>query len=141
MAWLVAIGLGGDSSIVAGPLVRATHGYTITHESLAVGSTYTHLANAIGEAHRELESEGVVDPEFDLQGQIEPTWGNHSLRRHADGVAQQAKREGKLNEISKQLIDYFFGWLLKEMARDMQIHYAGLDRPARRLLAQVTMWL
>ena len=39
------------------------------------------------------------------------------------------------------LIDYFFGWLLKEMARDMQIHYAGLDTPARRLLAQVTMWL
>ena len=26
-------------------------------------------------------------------------------------------------------------------ARDMQIHYAGLDTPARRLLAQVTMWL
>ena len=82
-----------------------------------------------------------MDPEFDLQGQAEPTWGNHSLRRHADGVAQQAKREGKLPEISKQLIDYFFGWLLKEMARDMQIHYAGLDTPARRLLAQVTMWL
>ena len=56
-------------------------------------------------------------------------------------MAQQAKREGKLPEISKQLIDYFFGWLLKEMARDMQIHYAGLDTPARRLLAQVTMWL
>ena len=60
---------------------------------------------------------------------------------YADGVAQQAKREGKLPDITKQLIDYFFGWCLKEMAHDMQVHYAGLDRPARRLLAQVTMHL
>ena len=74
-------------------------------------------------------------------GQVEPKWGNHSLRRHADGVAQEALRLGLIPNVSKQLIDFFFGWLLKELSRDMQVHYAGLDRPARRLLAQVTMML
>ena len=141
ISWLESLGFGRESSIVPGPLIRATNGFTITHEALEAGSTYTHLAKPVGEAHELIKTEGIIDPEFDLQGQVEPTWGNHSLRRHADGVAQQAKREGKLTEISTQLIDYFFGWCLKEMAHNMQIHYAGLDRPARRLLAQVTMWL
>ena len=83
----------------------------------------------------------MSDPEFDLQGQVAPKWGHHSMRRHADTNAQKARREGKLPEITKQMLDYFFGWCLKEMATDMQVHYAGLDRLARRLLAQVTMWL
>ena len=67
------------------------------------------------------------------------------MRRHEDTNAQQAKREGKLPDVTKQMIDYRCGWCLKEMAAGMQVHYAhdyaGLDRLARRLLAQVTMWL
>ena len=43
--------------------------------------------------------------------------------------------------MTKQIIDYVFGWCLQEMSHDMQLHYAGLDHIARRLLAQVTMWL
>ena len=63
------------------------------------------------------------------------------MRRQADTAAQAARREGKLPEVTKQMIDYFFGWMLDEMSKDMQVHYAGLDQLARRLLAQVTMWL
>ena len=141
MSWLAGLGLKAECSIVPGPLLRATNGYVITHEPLAVESSYRHLVKAISEAHDEIKSAGIVDPEFDLQGQVEPKWGNHSLRRHADGVAQEALRLGLIPNVSKQLIDFFFGWLLKELSRDMQVHYAGLDRPARRLLAQVTMML
>ena len=44
-------------------------------------------------------------------------------------------------EVNKQLIDYFYGWMLKERHKDMQLHYAGLDRFTRRGLARVTMFL
>ena len=139
--WLTALGLAAATTIVPGPLLRASNGYTITHEPLAIESSYKHLVAAISEAHAEIDKAKILDPEFDLQGQIEPKWGNHSLRRHADGVAQEALRLGLIPKVTKELIDFFFGWMLKEMARDMQIHYAGYDRPARRLLAQVTMML
>ena len=38
----------------------------------------------------------------------------------------------------KELIDYFFGWKLREMQKDMQLHYAGMDRRGRLELARVT---
>ena len=85
--------------------------------------------------------EGVDDLDFDLQGHLEAKFGNHSLRRMADGIAQEALRQGLIPDVTKQIVDFFFGWLLKEMSHDMQLHYAGLDRPARRLLAQVTSML
>ena len=45
-------------------------------------------------------------------------------------------------EVTKNLIDYFFGWLLKEMTKDMQMHYAGLDCLSRKLfMARVTKFL
>ena len=46
--------------------------------------------------------------------------------------------EGKMHPadihpgVTKQIIDYVFGWCLKEMAHDMQLHYAGIDHLARR---------
>ena len=94
-----------------------------------------------------MRREGVVDPELDLAGQKEPQWGNHSLRRMADKIAQRAKQEGKLEAergmeaVTTETIDVFFGWALKELCRKMQLHYAGLDRSFRRALARVTMWL
>ena len=84
------------------------------------------------------------DLELDLQGLAEPKWGNHSLRRHSDKVARESMPlhlAAGVTEVTKQLIDYFYGWLLKEMMKDMQLHYAGLDRPARRSLARVSMFL
>ena len=55
----------------------------------------------------------------------------------------RALREGRpgMEGVSKELINAYFGWCLKELAHDMQLHYAGLDRPARRTLARVTMYL
>ena len=142
--WLEQQGLGKYTSIVPGPLVRATLGRTLTHMPLATGSTYTHLGNAMKEAYEISKGMSEPDMELDLQGAKEPKFGNHSLRRHADKVARESipkhMAEG-CTEVTKQLIDYFFGWLLKEMTKDMQTHYAGLDRPSRRLLARVTKFL
>ena len=88
------------------------------------------------------------DVELDLQGLDEPKWGNHSLRRHSDKVARESMHKHAERQsgpvfvvVDKRLIDYFYGWLLKEMSKDMQLHYAGLDRPSRRGLARVSMFL
>ena len=82
------------------------------------------------------------DEELDLQGKA-PKFSNHSLRRHADKLARDSlhrhEADGVLG-VTKQLIDFFFGWLIKEMVKDMQLHYAGLDTPSRRILARVTMF-
>ena len=84
-----------------------------------------------------------ADEELDLQGLAVPKFGNHSLRRHSDKVARETMHlhaaDGVVG-VTKQVIDYFYGWLLKEMRKDMQLHYAGLDRPARRMLARVSMY-
>ena len=83
------------------------------------------------------------DTEFDLQGLEEPKFGNHSLRRHSDKVARESlpkyKRHG-WDDVTKEVINYFYGWCLKEMSKDMQLHYAGMDRFARRCLAKVSMF-
>ena len=141
--WIGELGLRDHANIVAGPLVRATHGKMMSHMPLAVKSSYTHLVNGIEEAYEICVREGIVDPELDLAGQAEPTWGNHSLRRQADAAAQRALREGRpmMEGVTVNLINAFFGWCLKELMADMQTHYAGLDRPARRRLARVTLWV
>ena len=46
-----------------------------------------------------------------------------------------------MSEVTDKLINFYFGWCLLELMKDMQTHYAGLDRPARRILARVTMWM
>ena len=40
-----------------------------------------------------------------------------------------------------ELIDYYFGWKLREMMKDMQLHYANEDRGGRLSLARVTMMM
>lgn len=66
--WLEQQGWGRFTSIVPGPLVRATLGKTLTHMPLATGSTYTHLGSAMKEAY--MISKGMREPdlELDLQG-------------------------------------------------------------------------
>ena len=70
-------------------------------------------------------------------------WSSHSLRRYADSVAR--RHLGKLTEagVAKpcELIDYYFGWKLREMMKDMQLHYANEDRGGRLSLARVTMMM
>ena len=141
--WLEGQGFGAETFIVPGPLIRATLGKKLTHMPLATGSTYTHLIKAMKSAYEISKEMNVPDPEIDLQG-LEPRFGNHSLRRHSDKVAREAlSRElhGSMSEVTKRVIDYFYGWLLKDMTKDMQLHYAGLDRPSRRVLARVTRFL
>ena len=144
LAWAKAIGLERHVFVVPGPLVRSTLGKKLTHMPLATTSTYTHLVSAIKEAHTISEGMEDPDPEFDLQGLEKPKFGNHSLRRHSDKVARESlplhADLGRV-ELTKRVIDYFYGWLLKEMKKDMQLHYAGLDRRARRVLAFVSMYM
>ena len=63
--------------------------------------------------------------------------------RHSDKVARESlpkyRRHG-WDDVTKEVINYFYGWCLKEMSKDMQLHYAGMDRFARRCLAKVSMF-
>ena len=143
--WLELKGFGKITTIVPGPLVRATLGKVLTHMPLSTGSTYTHLVSAMAEAYEISKEMPEPDVEFDMQGASKPKWGNHSLRRHSDKVARESIDLHDVADssvkVTKEVIDYFFGWLLKERNKDMQLHYAGLDRVARRGLARVTMFL
>ena len=143
-SWLEEKGFGRYTFMVPGPLIRATLGYKLSHMPLATGSTYTHLSGAMRMAYEISSKMDEPDLELDLQGRKEPKFSNHSLRRHSDKVARESLplhlSDGS-SEITKQVIDYFYGWLLKEMTKDMQLHYAGLDRPSRRILARVSMYL
>ena len=141
--WLEEEGFGSYTFVVPGPLIRATLGSKLTHMPLATKSTYTHLLAATKRAYEISAEMSEPDVELDLQDRKEPKWGNHSFRRHSDKVARESLHlhaGGGAFEMTKQVIDYFFGWMLKEMMKDMQTHYAGLDRPSRRGLARVTMF-
>ena len=142
--WLIKKGYERHVHIVPGPLIRSTLGSVLTHMPLTTKSTYTHLVGAMKLAFKMSNEMADVDLELDLQGLTEPKWGNHSLRRHSDKVARESLHkhsEGSVQAVTKQVIDYFYGWLLKDMRKDMQLHYAGLDRPQRRVLARVSMFL
>ena len=141
--WLHYNGYGSLVYVVPGPLVRVTLGKTLTHMPLATKSTYTHLLGATKAAYDISCKMTEPDMELDLQGLEAPKFGNHSFRRHSDKVARESAElhaARGITSVTKQLIDYFYGWCLKEMRKDMQLHYAGLDRPARRVLARVSMF-
>ena len=143
LEWLEEKGYGRHAHVVPGPLIRATLGTVLTHMPLTTKSTYTHLIGAMKEAYDISKDMREADEELDLQGLAVPKFGNHSLRRHSDKVARETMHLHAADGIvgvTKQVIDYFYGWLLKEMRKDMQLHYAGLDRPARRMLARVSMY-
>ena len=69
--WLEESGYGKYSSMVPGPLIRATLGKKLTHMPLATKSTYTHLAGAMEEAYEISSKMEEPDVEFDLQAR---TW-------------------------------------------------------------------
>ena len=143
LAWASAMGVSDHMLIVPGPLIRVTLGKRLTHMPLATKSTYTHLIAAMKEAYALSLKMDTPDMEFDLQGLKEAKFGNHSLRRHADKKARESLLKhvaAGISSVTKEVIDYFFGWLLKERRKDMQLHYAGMDLFARRVLARVTMF-
>ena len=137
-AWAGARGLSEWTSRVDGPLLRSTMpgSGALTHMPLQVGSTYTHHVGALKAAYELSKSLGDVDLELELQGQSEPHFANHSMRRFADRVARETRGE---TGASVMEIDIVFGWNEAQRRKDMQLHYAGLDRAQRVGFARVTM--
>ena len=136
MAWLNEKGFGSFTSLVPGPLVRATRGHQVTHMPFSPKSTHVHLVPAMENAFDRVRLSGVPDPEYDQLAEPVPKFGNHSNRRYADQVAL---RYAQLDNVSKVTIDFFFGWNLKKMKEDMMLHYAGMNRVMRLALSKVTM--
>ena len=122
-------------SVVPGPFLRSTREGKLTHMPLLPSSTYGQLIKAMWAAW-EISKKMEPDEEMQLEKDEEPKFGNHSLRRFADWVARQSMIENK--RLKPETIDYFFGWKLAEMAKEMQLHYAGLDRGGRIELADCT---
>ena len=54
---------------------------------------------------------------------------------------EERRREGRRDATgaTKDDINFFFGWELKKMSEEMQLHYSGLDRVQRLKLSKVTM--
>jgi hypothetical protein len=129
-------GLGKFLDVVPGPLLRATHGYTLTHMPLKTDSSYKHLIGAL-KAAWEISNE-MEDPdlELDLEGLEKPKWAHHSFRRTADMMARRSMKE---TGVTKEDIDDMFGWKQAERAKDMQVHYDVRRHRARR--AAITMMI
>ena len=76
------------------------------------------------------------DPELELEPGEDAQWGNHSARRFADRVTCENR---VLDDLPPEMINYFYGWRLDEMSKEMMLHYAGLDRGGRLELAKCSM--
>merc|ERR1712070_739397 len=96
------------TSVVPGPLMRATHGKDMgfTHMPLQPSSTYDMLHECLPRAF-ELANRDSPDPELDLRGLAEPLWGHHSNRRGADTVTRHTMH---LTGATERDIDMIFGW-------------------------------
>ena len=86
-----------------------------------------HVRHDQGDSHRCLSvgkpDQDGQDPDFSLQGLLEPIWSNHSLRRLADSTARRhmhVTTDGRM-PVTAEEIDIFFGWHETEMSQDMQI--------------------
>ena len=93
---------------------------------------------ALDDSYEAHVASGQHDPELDVKKGFEPQWGQHSFRRQSDRVA---KADMTKSGATKEMIDFFYGWNLKEMSKDMFLHYAGLDRMARLAYAYITAWM
>ena len=137
--WMHAKGWSRFVDVVKGPLIRATRGYTITHMPLSTDSADLQLLDALWAAQAEIEKDGFVDPELDVEPGGKPRFSQHSFRRYAD---RRAALTASTTGATSEDINFFFGWRLKELKAEMQKWYAGLDRRSRLMrLARVTMML
>ena len=134
-SWLTAKGFGRFTTVVEGPLFRATLGHKLTHMPYSPNSTHVHLIPAMRLAFKEARAANEPDPEYDQTTDPKPKFANHSNRRHADRVAMRNAKETGVSDID---INFFFGWELKKMSQNMRLHYAGLDRVLRLGLSWVT---
>ena len=127
---LILAGFEEHTSVVPGPLMRATHGKDMgfTHMPLQPSSTYDALHECLPRAF-ELANKDSPDPELDLRGLAEPLWGHHSNRRGADTVARQTMH---LTGATERDIDMIFGWNEHLARAVMQLHYeSNMERDRR----------
>ena len=131
--------IGASINLVPAPLIRATTaaGRILTPMPFMADSTYTHLNEAFTEALKMANPPGDPDPEFDLQGHSNPRLGHHSWRRYADKVARDNMNLHP--DLTKEDLNLFAGWKLKELLKDMQIKYAGQQRSHRVKRARLTV--
>ena len=96
------------AAIVPSPLIRATAGSVSNHMPLEPGSTYSLLKVVMDKAYKALNdmNKSLSDEDLDLQGLIEPKWGNHSWWRFCDKMAREAVEETRVTEIDH----WFFIW-------------------------------
>jgi len=117
---LAQAGLSSFVSIVHGPLLRSTDGYSLSHMPVDPSTTYGTLHKIMDECCELANPEGDPDPWLDLQGLDEPLWGHHSWRRMADTLARANMAKSGATEKD---IDLVFGWLERMYSRIMQDHY------------------
>ena len=137
--WAEGHGLGKFLIFAAGPLLRATEPGSglLTLMPFQEGSTYEHHVKALREAYE--FSKGLEEPDLELElADEEPQFANHSLRRFADRIARESMITSGATDMD---IDILFGWNEAQRKKDMQLHYAGLDRAQRVQRARVTMFM
>ena len=104
--------------MVPGPFLRSTDAagryishMPITPQSLGDMSTMLHKAH---------ELTAGDDPDFDLEGRDEPSFGHHPNRRYSNTVA---RRDMLKTGATEQEIDLNYGWNEHMHNQTMQIHY------------------
>ena len=109
----------------------------LTHMPLQPGSTYTHHIGALRAAYEVSSAMDEPDIELELMDG-EAHFANHSNRRFSDRVARETRER---SGVSVMDIDTHYGWNEAQRRKDMQLHYAGLDRAQRVARARVTMYI
>ena len=127
------------ASVVPGPLIRATRGFTVTHMPLQPGSTHAPMARILAESCEEANRLSP-DPDLDLGERLVADWNNHSLRRMADTNARRHMRNLAFGReaVLPWEIDMLMGWNEAEMEMEMQLHYASLGLYDRIKQARIT---
>ena len=135
-------GLGAFVSVVPGPLIRATLGFSVTHMPLSTNSTFGTVKELLTDACKKA-NEQTLDPDLDLQGLLEADWNNHSLRRLSDTTARRYMKDTRFGRepVEPWEIDAYHGWNEAEMAKDMQMHYSQMSLRERIKQARITCML
>ena len=147
MAWLKAAGLGPFAEVEPGPLLRASHGDELPHMPWTTDSVYDQLAVAMDKAFAELKRRGMIDKDLQLEGRDEPDFATHSMRRYSGKTTKEYSNKtlGEIAELSDtevtRAMNYFHGWGLPDMLKEMLVHYAGMDMIQRGVLSLCTIMM
>lgn len=135
--------LGFHSSVIAGPLARATRRinsigsstvYLLTHmpaDATSAGKSVRDLINQSLLVYHAQVREGKRVRDTDVEKLVSPIWASHSFRRGGTKKAQSLMHR---SGATAELIDMHFRWRSKELRRKMQNHYGGIKPRLWRLL-------